>query len=68
MQMLIRGLEKSINARLLAHADPENDASNRVLEKAGFQKGDVRKGFYERAILNGVKSDLQSYYLGRPKN
>jgi ribosomal-protein-alanine N-acetyltransferase len=51
---------------LLAYADPENNASNRVLEKAGFQKGDVRKGFYERAMHSGAKkSDLQSYYMDR---
>lgn len=66
--MLIKRTDGNLGPRLLAHADPENNASNRVLEKAGFQKGEVKKGFYERAILVGVKSDLQSYYLERPKN
>jgi RimJ/RimL family protein N-acetyltransferase len=57
------------NTRLLAHADPENVASNRVLEKAGFQKGEVKKGYYERSVFKGIrKSDLQSYYLERPKD
>jgi ribosomal-protein-alanine N-acetyltransferase len=54
---------------LLAYADPENVASNRVLEKAGFQKGEVRKAFYERAVFKGArKSDLQGYYLERPED
>jgi ribosomal-protein-alanine N-acetyltransferase len=34
--------------RLLAAADPENVASMRVLEKAGFEKGEYKVGFYER--------------------
>lgn len=52
--------------RLLAAADPENKASLRVLEKAGFQKGEYRKDFYERGVLGGKKSDLQCVYLLRP--
>ena len=52
--------------RLFAAADPENKASLRVLEKAGFQKGEYRKAFYERGVLGGKKSDLQCVYLLRP--
>jgi hypothetical protein len=52
--------------RLLAAADLENKASLRVLEKAGFQKGEYRKDFYERGVLGGKKSDLQCVYLLRP--
>ena len=51
---------------LLAAADPENRASLRVLEKAGFVKGNYRKEFYERGILGGRKSDLQCFYFPRP--
>jgi L-amino acid N-acyltransferase YncA len=54
--------------RLLAAADPENKASLRVLEKAGFQKGKYMKDFYERSALGGKKSDLQFVYLLRPVN
>ena len=52
--------------RLLAAADPENAASLRVLEKAGFVKAEYRKDFYERGALGGRKSDLQCFYLPRP--
>jgi len=51
---------------LLGAADPENGASLRVLEKAGFVKGVYMKDFYERGILGGRKSDLQCYYVPRP--
>ena len=55
--------------QLLAHADPENALSMRVLEKAGFQRGAVLRDFYERASLKGArKSDLQCFYLGPPKD
>ena len=53
--------------RILAAADPENGASMRVLEKAGFQKGEYRKDFYSRACMGEKKSDLQCYFLERPK-
>ncbi|PMD33337.1 acyl-CoA N-acyltransferase [Hyaloscypha variabilis F] len=52
--------------RLLAAADPENGASLRVLEKAGFVKAEYRKDYYERGALGGRKSDLQCFYLPRP--
>lgn len=51
--------------KLLAFADPENGASVRVLEKAGFQKGPLLKEYYERAALGGRKSDLLSFHLER---
>lgn len=54
--------------RLLAGADPENKASQRVLEKAGFKKGEFKRGFYERATLGGRKGDMQFYYLERPRS
>jgi [ribosomal protein S5]-alanine N-acetyltransferase len=39
----------------------------RVLEKAGFQRGDYKKEFYVRAANEGgKKSDLQFFYLERP--
>jgi hypothetical protein len=53
--------------RLLAAADPENKASVKVLEKAGFVKAEYRKEFYERASQGGRKSDLQCFYLERPR-
>jgi hypothetical protein len=38
-----------------------------VLEKAGFQKRQLLKGYYERAALQGAKkSDLQHFVLERP--
>lgn len=54
--------------RLLAAVDPENVASMRVLEKAGFEKGEYKVGFYERGCLAGKKSDLQCFYFERPRN
>jgi [ribosomal protein S5]-alanine N-acetyltransferase len=53
--------------RLLAAADPENGGSMRVLEKAGFVKGEYKVGFYERGSLGGKKSDMQCFYLQRPQ-
>jgi hypothetical protein len=53
--------------RLLAGADSENKASQRVLEKAGFKKGEFKRAFYERATLGGRKGNMQFYYLERPK-
>jgi ribosomal-protein-alanine N-acetyltransferase len=53
--------------KLIAAADPGNPASLRILEKAGFQKGEYKKDFYER-VVDGlvIKGDLQFFYLPRP--
>ncbi|KAH8684843.1 GNAT domain-containing protein [Tricladium varicosporioides] len=57
---------KSFN-RLNAAADPANLASIRVLEKAGFTKGEYKKAAYQRTILEGQgKSDLQFFYFPKP--
>ena len=53
--------------KLLAAADTKNGASQRVLEKAGFSKGELKIGAYEMAATPGVKSDLQFYFLERPQ-
>jgi len=40
-----------------------------VLQKAGFQRGEYRTGFYQRAYMqeNGERwSDLQEFFLLRP--
>jgi hypothetical protein len=38
-----------------------------LMEKAGFKKSEVKKGFYEWAINRGlVRSELQYWYLERP--
>jgi len=49
-------------------ADPENIGSVRVLEKAGFQKGELVKDFHVRAVNEGggKMSDMQFFYLERP--
>jgi RimJ/RimL family protein N-acetyltransferase len=65
---LITGIVNEKYDKLLAGADPANWGSLRVLEKAGFQKGEYKKGVYERAVLGGEKSDLQYFYLERPRN
>jgi hypothetical protein len=55
--------------RIKAGADPENLGSTRVLEKAGFQKSEYKKDFYERGIYKDVrKSDLQFFFLMRPSS
>lgn len=64
-------LEYNYLTRLEAAADPENRASTRVLERAGFQKGEYRKEFYVRAVNDvagktAKKSDLQFFSLERP--
>lgn len=52
---------------IFANADPENLASVRVLEKAGFRKGILIKNRYSRAYLGKeVMSNLQGFYLARP--
>jgi RimJ/RimL family protein N-acetyltransferase len=67
--LLMGRTEVDSNTRLLAYADPENAASLNVLDKAGFQRGPLKKDFYERAVFKGVKkSDLQSFHLDRPKD
>lgn len=52
--------------RLLAFVDPENIPSIKTLERAGFQRGEYRKEFYERGCQPGVKRDLQGFFLERP--
>ncbi|KAK0105106.1 hypothetical protein ONS96_004509 [Cadophora gregata f. sp. sojae] len=53
--------------RLEAGADPENIGSVRVLEKAGFRKGEYVEEFHVRAVNEGGKmSDMQFFYLERP--
>ncbi|PVH76269.1 acyl-CoA N-acyltransferase [Cadophora sp. DSE1049] len=53
--------------RLEAGADPENVGSVRVLEKAGFQRGEYVRDFHVRAVNEGGKmSDMQFFYLDRP--
>jgi RimJ/RimL family protein N-acetyltransferase len=54
-------------AKLYAHADPQNSASSRLLEKAGFIKGEYMKEAYERALDPGIKRDFQAYYINRPE-
>ncbi|KAH8595521.1 GNAT domain-containing protein [Bisporella sp. PMI_857] len=51
-----------------AFADPENLASMRVLQKAGFVKGYFLAAQYVRAINleSGKRSSLQGFYMGRP--
>ncbi|KAF4637242.1 hypothetical protein G7Y89_g835 [Cudoniella acicularis] len=49
--------------RLIAAADPENKASTRVLEIAGFQKGEYKKDFYER----GVNIDKMGFDAETPR-
>lgn len=54
--------------RLTAGADPENIGSIRVLEKAGFTKGEYVKDFHVRGVNDGsgVMSDMQFFVLERP--
>lgn len=53
---------------MMAYADRENGASQRVLEKAGFKRGRLFPNQYIRALNldSGKRSDLQSFYLDRP--
>ena len=59
--------ENRESERIEAAADPENVGSTKVLQKAGFQKGEFKKGFYSRSSdEEGVKRDLQFFYIDRP--
>lgn len=62
------GVEYKKYDEILACADPENRGSVRVLEKAGFRKGELLKGFYSRPFLGDerIRSDLQKFHLARP--
>jgi len=66
--VLISVLVNTKYDKLIAAADPGNPASLRILEKAGFQKGEYKKDFYER-VVDGlvIKGDLQFFYLPRPQ-
>ncbi|PQE04878.1 Acyl- N-acyltransferase protein [Rutstroemia sp. NJR-2017a BBW] len=53
-----------------AGVDPENHGSRRVLEKSGFDKAELRKEVYDRAVnraKGGKKSDLLVLWVERPK-
>ncbi|KAM3075286.1 Acetyltransferase (GNAT) domain [Clarireedia jacksonii] len=56
--------------RLGAGVDPENHGSRRVLEKAGFREGELKKEEYERAVDRGSgkrkKSDIRVMWVERP--
>lgn len=55
---------------LIAEIDPQNTASERVVEKAGFKRGELLKDCYQRAseVRAGkiVKRDQCRWYLHRP--
>jgi hypothetical protein len=63
-------LENDAEWDLFAHADPENLASTRVLEKAGFKKGKLWENKYIRAVNRESrnKSSHQVFYLERPRD
>jgi ribosomal-protein-alanine N-acetyltransferase len=65
--MLISLLVNTKYDKLIAAADPRNPASLRILEKAGFEKGEYKTDFYERVVDGlAIKGDLQFFYLPRP--
>jgi hypothetical protein len=51
-----------------AFADPENVASCRVLEKAGFKKGKLFENMYTRAVHkeSRKRSNLQYFWVAGP--
>ena len=55
---------------LIAEIDPHNKPSERVVEKAGFKRGELLKDCYQRAseVQAGVikKRDQRRWYLHRP--
>jgi RimJ/RimL family protein N-acetyltransferase len=54
----------------MAEIDPDNKASERIVEKLGFKKGELLKWCYQRASEARVgineKRDQQIWYLHRP--
>jgi RimJ/RimL family protein N-acetyltransferase len=68
--MLILVPGESSRDTLIAEIDPDNKASERVVEKLGFKKGELLKGCYQRASEARVgiseKRDQQIWYLHRP--
>lgn len=65
---ILAGIENQEFTRLEAGADPENVGSVRVLEKAGFQRGELVRDFHVRAVNEGggKMSNMQFFYLERP--
>lgn len=55
--------------KIVAHIDPENIASGKLVEKVGFQAGDVIKNGYKRNDGQGgrVDRDFVQWYLLRPE-
>lgn len=55
---------------LIAKIDPENVASERVVEKAGFQRGELLEGVYQRGadVRSGKKEERNQvrWYSERP--
>lgn len=60
-------VEYKTTDRVSAAIDPENRSSTRVVEKLGFQKGEIKRDFYERTVDGQiVKGHMQFYFLDRP--
>lgn len=53
---------KQLNAKL----DPGNIASQKIIMRVGARKGEGIKDWYSRAIDNGVKRDIECWYIDRP--
>lgn len=51
----------SKNNKLSAGVDPENFASQRVLEKVGFVKGEYVKDACQKTTAGGEWSDIQTF-------
>lgn len=63
-------IEKKSLPQIRAAYTPGNDASARVLEKVGFQTGELLRGEIELWFNRGQnrKSDIQCMYIDRPRS
>jgi RimJ/RimL family protein N-acetyltransferase len=52
--------------QLVAKVDPANVASLRIIKRVGAVQGGVLKEWYARPIDNGVKRDIDFWFIDRP--
>ena len=71
-KMLMDCTGRGTRHTIIAEIDPENRASERIVEKLGFRKGEILKEGYQTGIDvqlgNSRKRYHQRWYLQRPSS
>jgi RimJ/RimL family protein N-acetyltransferase len=63
MLIVLTGAGVDVKERLVAKIDPENKASGRVVQKAGFEKGEIVDGGYVRGGETGDGKKEQVWWV-----